>query len=504
MKPLFIFEMANNHQGSVAHGKRIITGLKEICKEYEPGFDFAVKFQFRDLDTFIHPAYRERLDIKNVKRFLDTRLSMEQFQELYDTVRECGWKAICTPFDEISVDNIVKMGFDYLKIASCSATDWPLLEKAAQSGLPVIASAAGADLEDIKHMVSFFEHRRIPVSLMHCVAEYPTVAPQLQLNQIDLYKKTFPGHTVGFSTHESPDNMEPIKMAVAKGAEIFEKHVGVPTDTITLNGYSASPEQVRKWLEAARQAFVMCGTTNGRYTSSEKEQGDLAALQRGVFIKEAQSGEMELTLDNTYLAFPCQQGQLLAKHFSKYNHITLRENAGLKKDAPIMINDVTIRNTSGQVLEIVKSIMRLLEDGNVVIPAGSICEISHHYGLDEYFHTGVAMIECINREYCKKILVLLPGQSHPMHYHKKKEETFLVLHGELQIECDGVKETIHKGETKTVERNVNHCFSSVTGCVFEEISTTHYTNDSFYEEQQKLAVPRKTKVFLTKNLLEEV
>ena len=150
MRPLFIFEMANNHQGSVEHGKRIIRELKEVCREFEADFDFAVKFQFRDLDTFIHPAYKRREDIKNVKRFMDTRLSMEQFQELYDEVKACGFKAICTPFDEPSVDHIVEMRFDYLKIASCSATDWPLLEKVAQAGLPVIASAAGTDMEDLK------------------------------------------------------------------------------------------------------------------------------------------------------------------------------------------------------------------------------------------------------------------------------------------------------------------------------------------------------------------
>ena len=84
MKPLFIFEMANNHQGSVEHGKKIIAELKKVCEEFEADFDFAVKFQFRELDTFIHPDYRGRDDIKNVKRFMDTRLSMEQFQALYD------------------------------------------------------------------------------------------------------------------------------------------------------------------------------------------------------------------------------------------------------------------------------------------------------------------------------------------------------------------------------------------------------------------------------------
>ena len=42
------------------------------------------------------------------------------------------------------------------------------------------------------------------------------------------------------------------------------------------------------------------------------------------------------------------------------------------------------------------------------------------------------LINVINREYCKKVLVQLAGQMHPWHFHKRKEETFLVLWGELE------------------------------------------------------------------------
>ena len=52
--PLFIFEMAINHQGSVEHGKRIIREIRNVCDDF-PEFEFAFKFKYRDLDTFIHP-----------------------------------------------------------------------------------------------------------------------------------------------------------------------------------------------------------------------------------------------------------------------------------------------------------------------------------------------------------------------------------------------------------------------------------------------------------------
>ena len=105
-KPLFVFEMANNHQGDIEHGKNIIRAMRQAAAPFADRFDFAVKFQYRDLDSFIHPAFKDRMDIKNVKRFQDTRLSREQFAELLACTREEGFLTMCTPFDEVSAARI--------------------------------------------------------------------------------------------------------------------------------------------------------------------------------------------------------------------------------------------------------------------------------------------------------------------------------------------------------------------------------------------------------------
>lgn len=497
-RPLFIFEMANNHQGSVDHGRRIIREIRGVCGDFQE-FDFAFKFQYRDLDTFIHPGYQGRTDIKNVKRFQDTRLSMGQFGELLAEVRGSGFLAICTPFDERSVDCVAEQGYDYIKIASCSFGDWPLMERIGGKGIPVIASGAGCGMGTVHNVVNYFRNRSIDFSLMHCVAEYPTPNGDMQMNQIDLYRSQFPDLRIGFSTHESPDNTLPIKVAIAKGASIFEKHVGMPTEGIVLNGYSASPDQVREWLLAAREAYGICGVSGERYQPTEKEGADLAALRRGVFAGKDIGGGQLIGQDDIYLAFPCQPGQLTASDLSKYNEIRM-VNAR-SKDMPIMLGDVKIHSTSKDVLRIVREIIDLLRESSVVVPAGSGCEISHHYGMGRFHETGVAIIDCVNREYCKKIIVVLPGQSHPAHYHAKKEETFVVLHGTLSLVLNGEMKVLHKGDLVTVERGASHSFSSADGCIFEEISTTHYANDSYYEEEGAFVSPRKTKVHFTKEML---
>jgi sialic acid synthase SpsE len=194
-KLLFIFEMANNHMGDPAHGIRIIRELREACKGFE--FRLAVKLQYRNLPELIHPDYRARTDLKFVKRFTETALSWEDCRRLKDAIVENGFLSICTPFDEVSVDKVVEHGFDYLKVASCSLTDWPLAEKIATTQLPLILSTAGAPLEDVDRIVSFHQHRDKRLSLMHCVGEYPTPNDRLQLSQIDVLRRRYTNVDVG-------------------------------------------------------------------------------------------------------------------------------------------------------------------------------------------------------------------------------------------------------------------------------------------------------------------
>jgi D-lyxose ketol-isomerase len=102
--------------------------------------------------------------------------------------------------------------------------------------------------------------------------------------------------------------------------------------------------------------------------------------------------------------------------------------------------------------------------------------------MEKFSQFGLTMITVVNRDYCKKLLVVLPGQIHPEQYHKKKEETFHVLHGFVSMTLNGVT-TIHgPGAVITIEPNVRHAFTTEKGAVIEEISSTHYKDDSFYTD----------------------
>jgi len=493
MKQLFIFEMANNHMGSLDHGIKLIREFAEVKEGYDE-FDFAIKFQFRNIDTFIHPDYKDRMDLKYVKRFTETRLTTEQFLAMKQEAERLGFLTVCTGFDEDSIDLIEEMKFPIIKVASCSFTDWPLLNRIAENDMPIIASTAGSTLEEIDNVVAFFTNRNKDLTIMHCVGEYPTETTNLQLNQIGLLSERYPNVRIGYSTHEDPNDPNIIPLAIAKGAQVFEKHVAVVTDEFPKNPYSATPEQVSNWLASARTAFQICGHTSTRPDASEKELSDLRRFKRGVFLKrDIKKGEV-VSRDDVFYAFPCQEGQILANDMSKYTQFAAEKDFTVN-DA-LYSSEVTEVNLRSKIYEIVQNVKSFLVDSEVVYPGEAKLEISHHYGIDNFYEVGTTMITVVNREYCKKLIIALPGQTHPEQYHKKKEETFLVLHGDVDLYLDDEYRKLRRGDVVTVEPGVRHRFSTTNGCVIEEVSSTHYLNDSFYTDE-RITQNKNRKTFIT-------
>ena len=477
---LIVLEMANNHMGDIAHGFKVISDFGAVCRKF-PEFKFAFKLQYRELDTFIHPSMRGRDDIKYIKRFSETKLTRENFDQLVSKIREEGFLAMATPFDNASITTIVEQKLDILKIASCSFTDWPLLEEAVAANLPIIASTAGAELSDIDKVVSFLAHRNKDFAIMHCVGEYPTADEKLHINQINLLQQRYPGVRIGFSTHEDPSNTDIVKMAVAKGATIFEKHVGVETGKYALNAYSASPLQIQAWLEAARYAFTVCGVGDQRLPENTAEKASLCSLRRGVFLRHDVKAGATITNDDVYFAFPPEDGQFTANDWSKYVQFTC--SSKISKDAALTPTNAKRIDTRDTIWKIAQKVSNLIKESKITVPGGIDLEISHHYGLDKFDQVGLTMFTVVNRGYCKKLLVSLPGQQHPEQYHNKKEETFHVLHGEVHISLNGEKRVCFPGEVINVEPGVRHAFVSPTGSVIEEISSTHYKDDSYYTDE---------------------
>jgi len=474
---LYIFEMANNHQGNLQHGMNIIKAMGDLSKRND--IKGAVKFQYRDLDTFIHEDFIAREDVKHIPRFIGTRLSDEEFRAMAQYVKENGMVSISTPFDEISVEKCLKNDIDIIKIASCSADDWPLLDEISKAGRPVIASTGGLSIYEIDNLVSFFQHRNVEFALMHCVALYPTPNSNIQMNFLEKMIKRYPEITVGYSGHEAPDNNDVVKIAVSKGARLLERHVGVETEDIKLNKYSMNPDEVEQWVKAAKLAQSICGDRGDKQVN-EEEKSSLLSLKRGVYaIGNITKGE-KIKKEDVFFAMPCEGGQLTSGEFGRYRS-TFIASRDYKSN-----QGVFEKNEDNSIIDTIRGILHdakgMMYEAGIRFGNDYSIEISHHYGIERFREFGALIVNIINREYCKKLVLLLPNQKHPNHYHKIKEETFQLLSGDVDVDIEGTVHSLKPGDTLLVERRMLHSFSSKNGGIFEEVSTTHVKGDSYYED----------------------
>jgi len=334
---LFVLEMANNHWGDVARGLKIITDFSRIVRFNN--VRAAIKLQFRDVERFIHQDFRQRTDIRYIKKTLDTRLSKKDCATLLDAIRKSGCIPCATPFDESSVDLCVELGVPLLKLASSDINDWFLIEKIASTRKPVIASTGGSSLKDADDLVTFFSNRNIPLALNHCVSLYPTEDHELELNQIDFLRQRYPNHTIGFSTHEHHDWSSSLLIAYAKGARCFERHIDIQQDGVPVSPYCSLPEQIDAWFKAYHLAKEMCGgSTTSKRVPLERETTYLDGLVRGVYAKrDLPAGHVlihERINDDVYLAIPLQQGQISCRELMSGEMLL----GPVAKDQPILID----------------------------------------------------------------------------------------------------------------------------------------------------------------------
>lgn len=329
---LFVLELANNHLGRLERGLRIVHDFGRVVRHN--GVRAAIKLQVRDVESFIHPAFRDRTDIRYVKKTIDTRLASGDYATLAEAVRQNNCLRMATPFDEASVDLCIALDMDLLKLASSDINDWPLIERVATARRPVIASTGGSSLKDVDDLVRFFRNRGIPLALNHCVSMYPSEDNELQLNQVDFLRDRYPENVIGLSTHEHRDWTLSIAIAYAKGARTFERHIDIDEDGVSVSPYCTRPDQADEWFRAFRRAKEMCGGPGTeKRVPPQKEISYLDALVRGVYSRRDLPAGHALAEGDYYLAIPLQKGQISCRELVA-GEVLL---ADCPKDAPIRI-----------------------------------------------------------------------------------------------------------------------------------------------------------------------
>jgi len=336
---LFVLEVANNHWGSLNRGLKIIRDHARVVRFNN--VKAAIKLQFRDVDTFIHPLFKGDEQKRYIKKTEDTKMSKADFTLMVEEIRRLSCIPMATPFDEASVDLCVEYEMPIIKIASSDINDWPLIEKIASTRKPTIVSSGGASEKDLDDIVSFYEKRDIPLAINHCVSLYPSEDGELDLDQLDYLRTRYPNHIIGLSTHEYHDWSSSMLISYGKGARTWERHVDIDHEGVPVSPYCSLPKQCDEWYKAHHKAVEMCGgRSNCRRIISKKETEYLNALVRGVYAKRnIEPGYVfskESFAKDFYMAIPLQKGQLSCREVMNGEVLV----QGIQTDQPLTISHI--------------------------------------------------------------------------------------------------------------------------------------------------------------------
>lgn len=300
-----IAEIGSTHQGEVTTAMRLIEAAAKAGAS-------AVKFQKRSNRHLFTKAYYNapyNSESSYGATYGEHREHLEfnkmEYRLLKLQAEDQGVKFYCTAFDPESVDFLVDLGVDGIKIASGDLTNSPLLAYAASTGLPMYVSSGAASLEDVQRAVELLRPLSPGFALFQCTAIYPCRAEDLDLHVIPQYKALFPDLRIGFSSHFS--GIWPGPVAVALGAEVLELHVTLDRASRgTDHGFSLEPQGLRKLVRDVRRVEAALGT--GTKSVRPSELPALTKMAKAIRAARTLPSGTVLSLDDLSIKSPGGDG----------------------------------------------------------------------------------------------------------------------------------------------------------------------------------------------------
>ena len=204
-----VAEAGSNHNNKLSTAKKLIKVAKDI------GAD-AIKFQlFSGKKLYSKNDKRSQI----MKKF---ELNPSWIKELVRYSNKNKIFFFASPFDNESVDILIKNKVRAIKIASPEIRDDLLIEHVAKKKVFTIISTGVSTIKEVFNAKKIINKYHNNLAILQCSSIYPCEPDDLNLNIIKEYKRLFPQNIIGFSDH-SLNTVSPL-VAVAFGARIIEKH----------------------------------------------------------------------------------------------------------------------------------------------------------------------------------------------------------------------------------------------------------------------------------------
>lgn len=159
------------------------------------------------------------------QRYTRYEFKDEWYPILIDFCKEQNVEFLTTVFNQDRVKFLANQGLKKIKLASISLTNTELIMEAGLHFEEVIISTAMHSKEEISELIDLLASNCQKFTIMHCVANYPTLAKDANLNRITELKDMIGDQaygSVGYSDHSVSDYVP--KIALAMDIKYLEKH----------------------------------------------------------------------------------------------------------------------------------------------------------------------------------------------------------------------------------------------------------------------------------------
>jgi N,N'-diacetyllegionaminate synthase len=265
-----IAEIGVNHNGVLQTARDLVLAASDAGADYAKFQTFSAT----ELVTKSAPVaeYQKKAsgELSQRQMLKDLELSQDDFLALQEFCASTGIGFLTTAHDFVSLDFVLGLGLDYIKVPSGDLTNLPLLQRVAKETIPVILSTGMGYFEEVSEALEVLERSglgREMVTVLQCTTHYPAPLHEANLHAMLSMRERL-SVKVGYSDHT--EGVEAAIAAVALGATIIEKHLTLDRGMAGPDHLaSANPEEFARMVSSLRAVEQALGSQEKSPTASE-------------------------------------------------------------------------------------------------------------------------------------------------------------------------------------------------------------------------------------------
>ncbi len=273
-------------EAGVNHNGNIDIAL-QLCDEAKKAGADIVKFQTWNTDKIVTRTSKQAdyqkqntgIEESQYDMLKKLELPYRDFEKIKMYCDDIGIQFASTADDPDSLDFLLKLGIQFIKVGSGEINNVPYLRYIGSKNLPIIMSTGMSTVNDISFSLECLRQGGAQdITLLHCTTSYPCPYGSVNLLAMQSLKDIF-RLPVGYSDHTLGDEI-PVA-AVTLGASVIEKHFTLDK---AMEGpdhkASMAPDEFSEMVKKIRH--IEEGLGDGVKSVADAEQSNIDIVRKSI------------------------------------------------------------------------------------------------------------------------------------------------------------------------------------------------------------------------------